>query len=324
MLKSGQWMSSAALPRLTGTAALMLAAGVAQAAQPKPELALSPLSGSANIHPNVLLSLSLDHTASRAAYPDADGTYDRTREYIGYFNPRKCYAYRGGARNVTSGYFSIQRDADAMHECSGSFSGNFMNWAAGSMLDVLRYALTGGDRIYDTPESTILQRALLSRDAYADAHYFPRKSLQAGGNASAPNRVTPFNVDALFVVSCRNRILFSDVQGSSVDCDASAFDDRGKLARTDKRLGEYLTRAQVCDRYEGAQRPDLCLAYGNHYKPVGVIQRYAQSMRFAVMGYLADASETRYGGVLRSKMAYAGEHRFASPGFLKEDNTVSE
>jgi type IV pilus assembly protein PilY1 len=314
-----------ALPlKKLGLAAAVLIAGSCHAAMPEVNLAASPLSGSANVHPNVLLSLSIDQTASRAAYKDGHETYDRTRKYMGYFNPLKCYAYQGGNRNVTSGYFHIVRDADSSHECSNAFSGNFMNWAATSLLDMLRYALSGGDRVVDTLQTTVLQRATLSDNAYADFQYFPRKVLKVSESSSPPNRVTPFNVNELFVVSCRNRIFFSDVQGNSDNCDTPAHESSGKLARTDKRLGEYLVRVQVCDRHEGATRTDLCRAYGKYYKPVGVIQQYAEEMRFGITSYLLDPSERRYGGVLRAPMNYVGKNGFSIPGSLAEPNPASE
>jgi type IV pilus assembly protein PilY1 len=314
----------AKIARATCLVAMMACAGLSGAEIPEVALATSPLSGSVNFHPNVLLSFSIDRSTSRAAYMAGHETYERTHEYAGYFNPRKCYVYHGANRNVVDGYFYILRDADALHECSKSFSGNFMNWASASLLDVLRYALTGGDRVTDTAQTTILQRAVLSEGAYAESQYFPRKALKPGGNASAPNRVTPFEVNELRVVSCRNRILFSDVQGNSDNCDTPAVGSDGKLANTDKRLGDYLVRVQVCDRQEGATRVDLCRAYGKYYKPVGVLQHYADEMRFGVMSYVLDSSERRYGGVLRAALNHRGQKKFPFPGLLAEQNPAAE
>ncbi|MGV3742720.1 MAG: pilus assembly protein, partial [Burkholderiaceae bacterium] len=307
-----------------GMTIILSAAGQTHAGIPEVDLATSPLTGSANVHPNVLLSFSIDESASRAAYLDGHEHYDRARDYAGYFNPRKCYAYQGGNRNISSGYFYILRDADALRECSQSFSGNFMNWASTSLLDILRYALTGGDRVVDTVQATVLQRAVLKDASYAEAGYFPRKTLQAGANSSIPNRVTPFNVNVLYIVSCRDRILFSDVRGTGNDCNTSAYDGNGKLAAGDKKLGEYLARVQVCDRHEGSTRTDLCQAYGKIYKPVGVLQRYAEELRYSVMGYLLDPTEKRYGGVLRSSMAYIGQLDFPYPGFSATANQKPE
>jgi type IV pilus assembly protein PilY1 len=300
----------------------------AHAASNIPEVMIAdgPLSaGGGNVHPNMLLSLSSEFPITSVAYRGDGGTYNRTFEYIGYFNPLKCYRYRGGDRNITDGYFAVAGEADALHECGGdTFSGNFMNWAASSTVDMLRYALTGGDRIVDTPGMTILQRAVLKKDLYANEAYFPRRVVTAGGNVSAPDRVTPFRTKNLFIVSCGNRILFSDSANKENNCDTPAFGNNGRLVKTDKRLGEYLVRVQVCDQREGTTRTDLCQRYGGNFKPIGEMQRHADKMRFAAMGYLLDDSESRYGGVLRAPMKYIGAIRFAEPEFIASANESLE
>ncbi|HEX2530901.1 MAG TPA: PilC/PilY family type IV pilus protein [Burkholderiaceae bacterium] len=274
----------------------------------------------------MLLSLSVEFPTVGVAYRGDNGIYNKSIEYVGYFNPLKCYVYHGGNRNIVDGYFVIAKEADRVtHECGGdAFSGNFMNWAASSAIDMLRYALTGGDRIVDTIDATILQRAFLSEDFYASSTYFPRRVITAGGQTSAPGQITPFNIATLYVVSCRNRILFSDIKATDGNCDTPAFDKTGKLAATDKRLGEFLARVKVCDAAEGSSRTDLCMRYGNHYKPVGEMQRHAHRMRFAAMGYLLDDAATRYGGVLRAPMKYLGTKKFTEPSFVETTNDKPE
>lgn len=303
------------------------AVGAAVAAPPEVNIANGPLyNGRVNVHPNMVLNLSVEFPTVGIAYRGDNGTYNKTTEYIGYFNPAKCYRYVGGERNVTDGYFAIAKDADVTtHECGGdSFSGNFMNWASSSAIDILRYALTGGDRVVDTADTTILQRAFLREDFYAHATFFPRRTVIGGGNVSTPSQVTPFNVTTLYIVSCRNRILFSDMVGSGGTCDTPAYDSGGKLAATDKRLGEYLVRVKVCDTNESSTRVDLCQQYGSNYKPVGEMQRNAGRIRFAAMGYLLDNAATRYGGVLRAPMKYVGPKKFDQPGFSEAANDKLE
>jgi type IV pilus assembly protein PilY1 len=337
-------MTPMLLCRLAGLV-VGLAAHVATAAIPEVQIAQEPLySGRANIHPNLLLSLSVEFPTAGVAYRGDNGTYNRTREYIGYFNPLKCYVYQGGNRNLgDDAYFRIHKEADPVtRECGGdSFSGNFMNWAASSAIDMLRYALTGGDRVVDTPEHSVLQRAVL-RDApssnfYAHSTYFPRRRVTAGGNVSAPRMVTPFNTEVLYIVSCRNRILFSDVSSGISGSNAadgalastyctSEYDGIGTPPKEaqDKRLGEYLVRVRVCDEAEGAQRRDLCLKYKAHYKPVGELQRRAAMVRVGAMGYLLDDSERRYGGVLRAPLGYLGATRYEAPEFVRVPNPQPE
>lgn len=312
-------------------------------ANPEVKIANGPLfSGRGNVHPNMLLNLSVEFPTAGIAYRGDSGTYNRNYEYVGYFNPLKCYYYNGGNRNLTdsqdldtAGYFYIAKNADPKtHECGGdSFSGNFMNWAASSAIDMLRYALTGGDRVYDKLDGTVLQRAFLKEDFYAHNTYFPRRIVTGGGNVSAPNQVTPFKgVATLYIVSCRNRILFSDLSSGSVDSkDASnyctsVFDKtkEDKEDTKDKRLGEYLVRVKVCDSKEGAERKDLCLKYGSNYKPVGAIQRNSEKLRLGAMGYLLDDAETRYGGVLRAPMKYVGPKKLEAPDYIEVDNDKPE
>jgi len=321
---------------------LLLASAIpGMTAAPGVALAQEPLySGRANVHPNLLLSLSVEFPTVGLAYRGDGGTYNRTREYIGYFNPSKCYVYKGGNRNLgDDAYFVIHADADPeTRECDGaSFSGNFMNWASASAIDMLRYALTGGDRVVDEPDLTVLQRAVLydgpGGNFYADGTYFPRRTLKKEGNASAPGKVTPFAVNRLYVVSCRNRILFSDEKSNVVGGSAAAsdyciskYDGKGKLPQSaiDKKLGEYLVRVQVCDEDEGPERTDLCQKYGEHYKPVGELQRNAMRVRVGAMGYLLDDAAERYGGVLRAPLKYLGAKRFLAPGYTASDNDRPE
>ncbi len=316
-------------------------AATASGGSPEVKIASEPLfAGKSNVHPNMLLSLSIEFPTAGMAYRGDAGTYNRNAEYLGYFNPSKCSLYNGGNRNLSgTGYFYIHKNAtSSTHECGGdSFSGNFMNWAAASTIDMLRYALTGGDRVIDTPNETVLQRAYLKDSAtnnfYAHDVYFPRRKVVAGGNVSAPNQVTPFNSDRLYVVSCRNRILFSDNSSGIVgnqDADSqlasgycgSVYDGNGVPPQEaiDKKLGEYLVRVKVCDSSEGPERNDLCEKYGNGYKPVGAIQRKSDKLRIATMGYLLDNAERRYGGVLRAPMKYVGAKKLDAPDFVVTAN----
>lgn len=333
------------LSRRMRTAVFLCAfAGPLMAAAPEVKIATEPLfSGRANVHPNMLLNLSVEFPTVGVAYRGDSGTYNRSAEYVGYFNPLKCYAYNGGNRNLSdTGYFYILKGADPVtHECGGdSFSGNFMNWAASSAIDMLRYALTGGDRVIDKPGETILQRAVLRDSAtgsfYAHSTYFPRREVVGGGNVSAPNQVTPFNTGTLYVVSCRNRILFSDSSSrltgnSAASGEASRFcsyqyDGNGAPPpeAVDKKLGEYLVRVKVCDTAESATRKDLCHKYSGGYKPVGEIQRKSDHLRVGAMGYLLDDAASRYGGVLRAPIKYVGSRKFEAPEFVELANDRPE
>ena len=66
------------------------------------------------------------------------------------------------------------------------------------MLDIVRYALTGGDRVIDEVRKTVLQRAYLPDghngvDFYAHPDWFPRKILRAGVREATPFAVERHN-----------------------------------------------------------------------------------------------------------------------------------
>ncbi|MDB5935590.1 MAG: hypothetical protein JWQ01_2934 [Massilia sp.] len=258
------------------------------------------------VPPDLVVQLPLAAAAAGAAYRDA---YQRNVAYAGYFNPRMCYSYPMKRRpghasepslDERSGYFSIARPADGRHQCGGdSFSGNFLNWASASTLDLLRYGLTGGDRVIDEPGLTVLERAWLPD---ARASQFPRKAI-AGG--TAPRKVTPFNTDTLYVVACRNRILFS---ATGIDCDAPR-----------SSVSEFNARVKVCSGTDSASRPDLCRKYADGFKPEGSIQSYSARARIGLAFPPAEA-----GAIVRAPPRFVGPVRYVAPMFARAANPQSE
>lgn len=126
--------------------------------------------------PTMLLAPSIEFPTVGAQYRTTDD-YSPDDEYIGYYNAEKCYVYDYDPDDgddddddedddddddiKDQGYFKISGNATG-RKCSGNtFSGNFLNWATSSSMDIMRLALTGGDRILDTRDETILQRAYL-------------------------------------------------------------------------------------------------------------------------------------------------------------------
>ena len=304
---------------------MLLAAAGAHAAPPVVTIPNGPIAGTP-VHPNTLLSLSVEFPTVGAAYRQE---YVPSRVYAGYFDPDQCYTqakpvYKtnaGGVKvydtsNDDNKYFAPAGSAGANHTCKKQFSGNFMNWAASSAIDMLRVGLTGGDRIIDQVGKTVLQRSYLPNFFYLTDLYFPLKTFSSAGGVNA-SQVTPYSVGTLYMVSCKNRILFSTgparvgLMKTGNDFDG-ALCDSDSATNTDKNLGEYLMRVEVCSDTEGPNRQDLCTRYGTHYKPEGEIQRNADRMRFAVMGYLLDANVARYGGVLRAPMKYVGPNRYVN------------
>ena len=123
--------------------------------------------------PVIALALSAEFPTVGAQYRDT--TYSVAKEYLGYYDAESCYKYNNAPTEVSTGaanYSDYKRfdriGAAIARKCTGSvdgFSGNFLNFASSSSIDMLRLALSGGDRIVDTGNAnsslTILQRAVL-------------------------------------------------------------------------------------------------------------------------------------------------------------------
>ncbi len=322
--------------------ASMAATAAAQSLPPTLNLATDPLLGPRPLHPNVALALSVEFPTVGAAFNRI--AYTASTKYVGYFNSSSCYTYNSGSE-----YFVPAGATATDYSCSGaSFSGNFLNWATMSSIDIFRYAMTGGFRITDTNSRTVLARTFLPNgnitasgqtqpsNFYAHNSYFARRwvsTTETGNNNNiatvAPNTVTPFSRTRISVVNCRDQVLFGEWDSTTPapTCDAPRRDARfaSDPAAVVRR---YRVRVQVCDDTEGPDRGDLCGIYRDNgspiYKPIGQIQKNADNMRFSAFGYITDQSTARYGGVMRSAMKYAGPNLYDSAFRLSGTNPTAE
>ena len=141
--------------------------------------------------PMVMLTASKDHTLFSPIYTDyedidGDGTDDFTFKpnytYYGYFDASKCYAYNAG--HSTGGRFEPVALANASggflscEKSSGRWSGNFLNWATMTRIDVVRKTLYGGKRVEDTASDTTLEMAQMATDAHSFVKYYSGADLK--------------------------------------------------------------------------------------------------------------------------------------------------
>lgn len=153
--------------------------------------------------PTLTLALSVEFPTVGAQYRSG---YVITETYPGYFNSEKCYNYD---KTASVKHFYISGNASS-HSCSGTgFSGNFLNWAASSAIDILRLGLTGGDRIEDTASSTILQRAVLPKNFYVkgNSNNFLQKVVANGtARQSMPTSLFADTTSDIRISNCLDRI----------------------------------------------------------------------------------------------------------------------
>ena len=146
----------------------------------------TPVGVQAPVSPMVMLTMTKGHMLWREAYNsytdlnndgDYETTYDHSINYYGYFEPDRCYTY-------SSGEFVPSTSISSDKYCSGAFSGNFMNWATMTRIDILRKLLYGGSRDVDSSTKTTLKRALLPNDAHSFAKHY---------NGSDIDKLTPYS-----------------------------------------------------------------------------------------------------------------------------------
>jgi Tfp pilus tip-associated adhesin PilY1 len=301
---------------------------------------------STSVPPNVMIMLSIETPMQGTAHPPitctgdprtsysctfascsytvsgrrVDNCYDNNKTYYGYFDPNKCYRYVGSG---TGGRFEPVGPA-TNRRCSGSWSGNFLNWATTMAVDAFRKAMTGGNRIEDLPDSTIL---LGARQTLEPGHlWFPIKRID---NA---NRYTPYTGRIYLIRYANGFVVCRDTDNDGLpDCGVGesgsgenlfpivlnkrCSNDIFKACNTDSDCGSGATcqtvngavsafnlKIEVCNPSKGLE-PN-CNPSNN--KPEGVIQKYADKMRFGLISYAMhnNPDPRRDGGVIRANMKW--------------------
>lgn len=293
------------LARLCVAAGLSLGIqGVASAAL----LADQPVFAASDVPGNLALALSVEYpTAISVANL---GDYSDATEYLGYFDPRKCYTYQLNATQPERSYFvsAALATGASLHQCDGTkWSGNFMNWATMQTIDPFRWALSGGFRSVDDVSETVLEKAWGSNQG-GDSN-FPRRGTDQGGGHHLPgslvSKVTPFggNTFNTRVYARGNRMVFG-TSGNNYNSDNSP---RDFSSATDPgSTFQVFVRVKVCDPAAGGGLEANCVPYGTNYKPEGLLQQYANKIRYSTFAYLNAGGDSQQGAVMRAQMGFIG------------------
>ena len=199
--------------------------------------AATPIITVAQVTPLVMLSMSRDHQYFFKAYNDfsdvdSDGvvetTYDDTFEYYGYFHSRLCYNYVDanqrfeptGATDASGNkHYCLNGQADR-------FSGNFLNWATMTRMDIVRKLLYGGKRSVDTGTATVLERAHLPTDAHSFTKYYDLADL---------DKLTPFDNQRTDTTHGGNNNGYDDAGEGITICNSSV-DNTGAVSQNSAAL----------------------------------------------------------------------------------------
>ncbi|MEN9491084.1 MAG: type pilus assembly protein PilY1, partial [Pseudomonadota bacterium] len=268
--------------------------------------------------PLMMLVMQRDHKLYYEAYNDAsdldgDGipevSFKPTMEYLGYFDSKTCYNYVS-----SSVRFEPSAKSPSM-ECSGAWSGNFLNYLTTSRMDALRRVLYGGYRSTDTATETVLERAYIPQDA----HSWGKEYTSVAANGYDISKYTP-----LAKPSSGKRHLFANLtlygqttpllrlrqnathriwewlsKERPVGGDKCAKIGSGEEGCTGT-LTDYTVRVKVC---VSGVLDGVCTKYsGGGYKPTGLLQKYGEneSMHFGLL--TGSYANNKSGGVLRKNV----------------------
>lgn len=166
-----------------------------------PKAAIPPNIVTSANKPMLMLAASKDQTlfgpiytdfedldmSDELGYGELDTGFKPTFKYYGYFDASKCYEYSSGRFNPAANAILVDTSVTGLlngvsttqtkkrYTCSSSnrhWSGNFLNWATTTRLDVVRKVLYGGKRSTDTNGTTVLERAGLNYDAHSFTKYY--------------------------------------------------------------------------------------------------------------------------------------------------------
>ncbi len=273
------------------------------AAQTK--LADQPSLSTLSVPGNMALALSVEFpTAISVAHKGS--TYSSDSNYLGYFDPNKCYDYvyqYNATTKVDSSYFSPASMATS-RTCSGKWSGNYMNWATMQTIDPFRWALTGGYRSTDTATETILEKGWAS--AQGGIGNFPDRAISPAANVP---KATPVNWATFNTRTYGLGNVMRFTASGNLANTATAYNPKDTL--NPATVYQLMVRVKVCDTALGVDNLEKnCTLYpAGNYKPTGLIQQYANQIRYSAFGYLNDGDLKRDGAVLRAAQKFVGPTR---------------
>jgi type IV pilus assembly protein PilY1 len=342
-----RWIARCAAAAYGAATALLLAPAAFA------DIAQSPLSVAGNVPGNVALALSVEFpTAISVAH---QGNFTTGRQYVGYFNPNNCYRYYTGSStddgnntgtDVSHFYPAGATNSATDYRCTGggltdTWSGSFLNWMTMQAVDPFRSVLTGGYRRIDATDRTILERAWSPNGGGAGQGTDDNFPAIPSGTRASPTATqiaehTPMDAFISLKVSVRQRGNQILIVGSDAAITATldsftpdpetnpGTTHQSSTTFTNDTIYRFYTRVKVCDNSSGSSRERNCKQYSGSYKPEGLLQDYAERMRFSAFSYLTDPTDdARDAGVMRARQKFVGPQVIV-PGAAATDNANKE
>lgn len=326
-------------------------------AQAQVPIEQQPLTLSNNVPGNVVLTPSVEWPTVMSM--SNLGGFEPGRIYGGYFDPEKCYTYNPSGDIPTTtpapmmahpkgeiGYFEpASVSASSPAKCSGQWSGNYLNWAATQTIDTFRSVMTGGYRVVDTSTRTVLEKARHTGQTGTGDRKISNK------NTVSDQTPSTFKYFVTRLKGLGNKMYFVSADNDDVmvcngdvvsEGDEDDYDDDECRERSLRYLlnnaGKYDVVAYTGNAVEAgrvysvnvdvlvcdASMPETnCIDYGAHYKPEGLIQKYAKTFKYSVFGYLNVSNYYQDGAALRAKQKFVGPYTY-DPVLGKNANPAKE
>lgn len=332
-----------------GFLAAFLATIVAGPASAAIDVAQRPLFLGASVPGNLVLVPSVEFPTVISVANIGNYTNATATRWVGYFDSAKCYRYHWSANEPERHFYPVSFTANNQCSEEDEWSGHFLNWAATQTIDPFRSALTGGNRVLDTPTETILQKARNDRNNVSN---FPRRIIS--GALVDPATPASWNDFRMRIDGLGQRMWFTGTGNVGIDRTNAAALALNVVAynptvhtldNSDYDVGDVdypptgtgapppATRSRANVVYEVSVRvkvcvPGLlesnCIQYAQGWKPEGLIQEYAgrgttgpaarPRLSFSIFGYLNISGNTRDGGVMRANSKYVGPLTIDSTG----------
>lgn len=287
-------------------------------------MAQAPVLKARNPPPLVLLTMGRDEKLAYPAYNDytdidGDGNmdigYKPAIRYYGYFDSNICYTY-----SATDSRFS-PTSATTTKTCSGTWSGDFLNYLTMSRLDIVRRVFYGGRRIVDDG-TTVLERAFIPQDAhvwgreydaaiagYLISDYTPYAQPQAGRRHFFANvsRTADQSRPLLRVLLDRRERIWNWVAKEGPVAEDIMTSQQDPI---DHSGYDLTVRVVVCvlPATSGFAVEGECKGYPvanpTVYKPTGILHEYGENRTIAFGLLTGSYEKQRSGGVLRRNVGY--------------------
>ncbi|MGB5048340.1 MAG: hypothetical protein WBO46_05360, partial [Caldilineaceae bacterium] len=240
----------------------------------------------------------------------------------------------------TDSRFEPRREVpnEGSHACGGTgeWSGNFLNWATMTRMDLVRKVLYGGYRSKDDLTETVLERALLPYDVHSFAKVFTTTS------TTEMRKFTPYSQTSISICNL--------TQGAGVSKNVDTTNSYPPLMRVASGQWSRWAASEVtqCQWGSGTQpsnannlvsknndtglnvrvkvcvsglEEENCVAYGSNKKPTGLLQKYgkpgAVSVRFGLM--TGSYQDNKSGGVLRRTLSRISDNQNAKLNEFDKD-----